>query len=178
LRVIGIEDDDVHLEGGHTLKSIVLADMLERRQEVAPHVVTIGPKLEQDASMLGKENVFRAWALERIGDYALARAALHVRSLVEEKLGDAISSFGPGTGTGKLFGINQQGVLFQILDPFKNIGVSLMPSYLMVPRKSISGVFAATTREYVACQYCPRKCEYRRRQFSGEYVPIKCEQNP
>jgi len=176
LGVKTIERDEVHLDGGHTLASVVLADMLERDQEIAAHVVTIGPRLEKEVSEAGRSSVFRAWVLENMGDHALAKAGAYVRSRIEERLGNAISGFGPGTGTGRLFGIEQQKVLFQILDPAKNIGVRLTPSYLMVPRKSVSGVFAATSMEYVACQYCPReKCQNRRKPFSGEYYSVRCE---
>jgi len=84
-------------------------------------------------------------------------------------LGDEVSSFGPGEGTGKLFGIEQQTVLFQILQPFNSIGVQLTPSLLMMPKKSVSGVFAITDEEYIACQYCPKKCENKSSAFRGEY---------
>jgi len=90
---------------------------------------------------------------------------------VEESLGDKVSDFGPGEGTGELFGIEQQTVLFRILQPLKSIGVQLTPSYLMIPKKSESGVFAVTDEEYVACQYCPKKCEYRETAFRGKYQP-------
>jgi hypothetical protein len=174
-RVMGIEGDEVILESGHTLKSVVLGDVLTREQEVAPYVVTIGSRLEEEASRLGVSNVFGAFVLEKVGDYAVSKASVQLRRLVENRLGAPVSGFGPGTGSGRLFGIEQQRVLFSILNPLKNIGVRLTPSCLMVPRKSISGLFAATLNEYVACQYCPREgCEGRRRPFAGEYVPIRC----
>ena len=40
---------------------------------------------------------------------------------------------------------------------------------LMMPKKSVSGVFAVTDEEYIACQYCPKKCEDRASAFRGEY---------
>ncbi|MEM2930376.1 MAG: vitamin B12 dependent-methionine synthase activation domain-containing protein [Thermoproteota archaeon] len=174
-RVMDIQGDEVLLEGGHTLKSVVLGDILTRGQEVVPYVVTIGPKLEEEASQLGASSVFGAFVLEKVGDYAVSKASIQVRRRVESRLGGRVSGFGPGTGSGKLFDIEQQRVLFSILNPLENIGVRLTPSYLMVPRKSVSGVFAVTPNKYVACQYCPREgCEGRRRSFLGEYIPIRC----
>ena len=173
--VMSIENDEIRLKSGHTLKSIVLADTLECGQTIVPRVVTIGPRLEKEASKEGRSSVLQGWILERMGDYALGKAVAHVRSLAEKSLGKAVSSFSPGSGTGRLFSIEQQDILFEILDPQRNIGVRLTESYLMVPRKSSSGVFAATRQEYVACQYCPRKCEFRGKPFSGEYVSIRCE---
>lgn len=175
-KVKSIEKDQVHLESGHAMKSIIMADMLENGQTIAPYVVTIGPKLERQVSEIAKGSILQAWILEKIGDHALGKASAYTGSCIEETLGSNMSGFGPGTGTGRLFGIEQQKVLFQILDPPRNIGVCLTSSYLMVPRKSVSGVLAATSRDYVACQYCPReRCESRRKPYSGEYYAFKCQ---
>jgi len=174
LEVEDINEDCVQLEGGHALRSLVLSDVLKRGQAVAPYVITIGPELEGEASSMSDRDVFGAWALGRIGDHALGKASFHVKSLIAHELGNGLSSFAPGTGTGKLFGLEQQAVLFQILDPTNSIAVTLTPGYLMIPIKSISGVFTTTMREYDACQYCPRECENRRKPFGGEYLDIEC----
>ncbi|MFB0502008.1 MAG: vitamin B12 dependent-methionine synthase activation domain-containing protein [Candidatus Bathyarchaeia archaeon] len=171
LELVKIAGNNVRLESGDVLKGVILADMLKRGQKVAPYVVTIGTKLEDCASKLARENVFLSYVLEQIGNYALEIAKGNIKLLVEKKLGDRVSDFGPGEGTGKLFGIEQQAVLFRILQPSKNVGVRLTPSYLMIPRKSMSGVFAVTDEEYIACQYCPKKCEHRTSAFKGEYRP-------
>ncbi len=171
LEVVKIEGNCVRLDSGDVLKGVILADMLRCGQKVAPYVVTLGPKLEDNASKLARNNVFLSFILDKIGNYALEIARGNIKLLVEKALGDKVSDFGPGEGTGKLFGIEQQAVLFRILQPLENIGVRLTPSYLMIPKKSVSGVFAVTDEEYVACQYCPKKCEERRSAFRGEYQP-------
>jgi len=176
VEVVRIERDSVRLESGDTLKGVILADMLRYGQKVAPYVVTIGPKLEKRASKLAEDNGLLAFLLDKIGNYALEIANENIRSLVEKTLGDKVSNFGPGEGTGKLFGIEQQTVLFQILQPFSSIGVRLTPSYLMIPKKSESGVFAVTDEEYIACHYCPTKCEDRASAFRGEYRPRRTSQ--
>lgn len=171
LEVVKIEGNCVRLDSGDVLKGVILADMLRCGQKVAPYVVTLGPKLEDYASKLARNNVFLSFILDKIGNYALEIARENIKLLVKKALGNKVSDFGPGEGTGKLFGIEQQAVLFRILQPLENIGVRLTPSYLMIPKKSVSGVFAVTDEEYVACQYCPKKCEERRSAFRGEYQP-------
>lgn len=171
LEVIRISGDCVYLEGGDVLKGLILADMLKPGQKVAPYVVTIGPKLEDRVSELSRGNVFLSFVLDKIGDHVLEIAEKNVKSLVEEALGGKVSAFGPGEGTGELFGIEQQEVLFRILQPYPRIGVRLTPNYLMIPRKSVSGVFAVTDEEYIACEYCPKECEDRKSAFKGEYRP-------
>jgi hypothetical protein len=169
-RVEAVEGDAVTLEGGHTLTSRILGDKLVCGQQVAPYVVTVGPKLEDEASRLGKINVFQSFVLERIADHAVGKAASEVRCRVGKQLEGPLSSFSPGTGTGELFRIEQQEVLFNMLDPATRIGVRLTPSFLMLPRKSVSGVFASTGKEYVACEHCPReRCQNRRIPYVGKY---------
>jgi len=167
VRVVHLNDDQVHLENGHLLRSIVLGDTLEAGQEILPHVVTVGPKLEERAHQ--EKNLFRAYLLEKIADHALEKACDYLKSYTGGKLGPVISAFSPGSGTGELFAIEQQEALFSMLEPSKNVGVTLTSSCLMVPRKSVSGVFAATREEYVSCAYCPKHCESRRRPYIGQY---------
>jgi hypothetical protein len=175
LKVNRIDGDLVQLEGDHVLRSLVLSDVLKCGQAVVPYVITIGQELEKEASRMSDRDVFGAWALGRIGDHALEKASRHLRFLAAHELGDGLSSFAPGAGTGKLFSLEQQAVLFAILDPPRNIAVSLTPSYLMIPIKSVSGVFAKARQDHIACQYCPRECENRRKPFSGEYQSVECK---
>ncbi len=54
--------------------------------------------------------------------------------------------------------------LFTILgedDVEKQLGVTLTDSFLMIPKKSICGVMAQTKGEFISCQVCTMKCEYR-----------------
>jgi hypothetical protein len=173
--VSGFEDDLVYLENGHALRGIVLRDMLDFGQEIIPYVVTIGPKLEGEISK--QKNLLHSFLLETIGNYALHKACGYLRSFAAERLGTgrSVSDFSPGTGTGELFDIEQQKPLFRMLNPATtSIGVHLTPSLLMVPRKSESGVLAATRQEYVACAHCPREpCESRSVPFVGEYQRVK-----
>lgn len=166
-RITNIKNDQVYLENDIVLRGAILADILEPGQEIVPYAVTVGHELENKTS--DEHNLLRKWIIEKTADYALEKTSSQVRSRVTERLGSVISTFTPGSGTGKLFGIEQQETLFRVLDPTKRIGVLLTPSYLMVPRKSVSGILAATREEYVACEYCPRACENRRRPLRGEY---------
>jgi hypothetical protein len=175
IEIRDIENDALLLMGSHVLNSVILADILESGQTIVPHVVTIGPRLEEKSSEEGKSNILRAWILDKIGNYALGKAIRYVKSCVENRLGNNLSRFEPGSEQGKLFSIEQQKILFDILDPSRHIAVNLTPNYLMIPLKSVSGVYAVTQHEYVACRFCPReKCDSRRKPFSGEYIATKC----
>lgn len=169
VEVAEIEGDNVHLRNGAKFKSIILGDLLKQGQNVAPYVATIGFRLDDELSKMNK-NKMESHILERMGIYALDMARRSLKDHVGEVLGNSLSSFSPGSGTGRLFELKNQSILFQILQPQENIGVKLTPSFLMTPKKTSSGIFAAVDEEYVACQYCPRECEYREVSYTGEYV--------
>jgi len=175
VRVLHLSDDQVRLENGHALRSIVLGDMLEVGQEIVPHVITVGPKLEERAHE--DKNLLHAYLLEKIADHALEKTRDYLRSYAGGRLGPILSTFSPGSGTGELFTLEQQAALFSMLEPNKNVGVRLMSSYMMVPRKSVSGVFGATREEYVSCVHCPRQCESRMRPYGGNYQRSRLTSN-
>ena len=64
VKVIDMENEEVFLENDYKINSLVLADMVACGQTIVPHVVTIGPKLEQKASQEAKNSVFRSFILE------------------------------------------------------------------------------------------------------------------
>jgi len=171
LPVTNIRDEQVRLEGNYSLKSVVLSDMLELCQEIAPYVITVGPRLEERAH--ADKNLLRSYLLEKIADHALGKAEVYLKSHTGKRLGAIISAFSPGSGTGELFGIDQQEVLFRVLDPAKNVGVHLSSSFMMIPRKSVSGIFAATRKEYISCAHCPKDCESRKTPYVGKYQRSK-----
>jgi hypothetical protein len=166
MKVTSIENDRIQLENGHALSSVVLGDLLERDQEILAYVATIGPRLEEEAE---QKSLLQSFLLDKVGNYAVNKACAYIKSHVASILGNIVSEFSPGSGTGELFAIEQQEPLFRILNPEASIEVRLS-SLMMIPRKSASGVFAATKEEYVSCEHCPRKCESRRALYKGAYL--------
>ncbi len=79
---------------------------------------------------------------------------------------EKISSMAPGSLAD--WPIEEQGPLFKLLgDVETSIGVQLTDSLLMLPAKSISGIFFPTAVSFVSCQLCPRKrCESRKAKYS------------
>ena len=166
MQVTGIENDRIQLENGHALSSVVLSDLLELGQEILAYVITIGQRLEEEAK---QKSLLQSFLLDKIGNYAVNKACAYIKSHVASILGSITSEFSPGSGTGELFVIEQQETLFRILNPEAAIGVRLSSSLMMIPRKSESGVFAATKEEYISCEHCTRKCESRRAPYKGAY---------
>jgi hypothetical protein len=63
--------------------------------------------------------------------------------------------------------IEEQAPLFKLLgDVDASIGVKLTDSMLMLPAKSISGVYFPADVSFFSCQLCPReRCESRKAKY-------------
>jgi arsenate reductase-like glutaredoxin family protein len=71
----------------------------------------------------------------------------------------------PGTGEAWVWPIEQQKQLFKILKYSHRIGVKLNDYGLMIPRKTLSGLFIPGDRAFIACDYCYREqCPSRRKR--------------
>ena len=157
-------NDAVHIEG-RRFKSHVLRKQLEDVGRVFPFVLTIGEALEKRAD--NSEDILEQYYLDEIGNIALRQA----RSGFEERLRrvfahQKIACMAPGSL--KDWPIQEQKPLFDLLgNATAAIGVELTPSYLMLPRKSLSGIYFPTERSFFSCQLCPReRCDSRKARYS------------
>jgi hypothetical protein len=80
------------------------------------------------------------------------------------------ATMNPGSGEASVWPIEQQTELFSLFgDVEEQVGVELLPSYLMMPEMSVSGIFFQTESTYVNCQLCQREnCPGRRAEFDCE----------
>jgi hypothetical protein len=74
----------------------------------------------------------------------------------------------PGSADVEVWPIEQQAVLFRLLgDVETEIGVVLSDHMLMMPNKSVSGVFFPSHSGWVSCEACTRQgCVGRRAPFN------------
>ncbi len=146
------------------LESHVLAKNLEEAQRVFPYVITIGNMLEDEVSR--SQSVMTGLCLDNMGDLALHSAKTHLKKVLLEKHGlGNLSHISPGQLDWPLA---QQKQLFSLFgDVESKIGVRLNDSYMMIPRKSISGIIFPTEVTFVSCQLCPREnCISRQADYS------------
>ena len=111
-------------------------------------------------------DLLEQYYLEGIADLALHYTIMHLEKHLKRKykLGQ-ISSMNPGSL--KDWPITQQKELFSIFtNTQKIIGVRLTDSFLMIPRKSVSGIYFPTEINFYSCQLCPREvCIGRRAPY-------------
>lgn len=159
-------DDGVVIEGLR-LTSSVLRKNLDKVERVFPFVVTIGKTFGQNMDTC--EDILEKFYLDTIGNVALNQVRLAFQDHLKRTYAIEKTAFmEPGSLVN--WPIEQQKPLFQLLgDVQASIGVRLTDSLLMLPAKSISGIYFPTETSFLSCQLCPKeRCESRRAKYSAE----------
>ena len=112
-------------------------------------------------------DLLESYYLDVIGNAALNSARRHLKGHLKSTFAvEKISSMAPGSLAD--WPIEQQAPLFDMLGNVEaEIGVKLNDSLLMLPAKSISGIYFPTEISFFSCQLCPReRCESRKAKYS------------
>ncbi|MFH1086037.1 MAG: vitamin B12 dependent methionine synthase [Chloroflexota bacterium] len=166
-------DDGVVIEGV-AFSSRVLRVNLERCYHVFPYLATCGTELNDHLRILAADDVLLQFWGEAIKQAALG-AAMAAFS------GDLAARFSPGQtsamnpGSLQDWPLRQQIPLFQLFgETAAQIGITLTPSCLMEPNKTVSGIRFPTEESFASCQLCPREgCPGRRAPFEPDLYERK-----
>ena len=151
---------------GLGFESAVLAMQLKNIHRVFAYVCTCGTEVD-DWSHNEKDYVVSLW-LDMIKEMFLREADAFLRDYIKNAYQfEKISSINPGSGNEENWPISQQSQLFSMIGGVKEeIGVSLTDSFLMIPTKSVSGLYFPSETEFVNCALCGREnCQGRRAEF-------------
>lgn len=152
---------------GQEFTSGVLRQLLENVGRVFPFVATCGTEL--DGIEVPASDMMAAYCLDSIKMIAVQAARRHLQGHLTEtySLGK-LSRMAPGSLED--WPIQEQRPLFDLLGDVEGaIGVRLTDKFLMIPVKSISGVFFPTEVRFESCQLCPRQvCSGRRAPYDSE----------
>jgi hypothetical protein len=153
-------EDEVVIDGV-SFRSRVLRRNLEGIGRVFPFVITVGEGF--DRLMDQTSDVLEKYLLDEIGNLSLREA----RRRFEDRLCSTfalkkISCMTPGSLED--WPIEEQEHLFSLLSGVEStLGVRLTESLLMIPRKSVSGIYFPTEVSFMSCQLCPReRCDFRK----------------
>jgi len=161
---IDAKAEDSVIIGGVLFKSKVLRKHLEKVERVFPYVVTIGKGVEDLEKTSG--DALEKYYLDLIGNAAVVKARDHLKSRLANRYGlGGLSYLGPGQL--KDWPLEEQKPLFSLLgDVERAVGVTLSDSLLMIPRKSLSGIYFPTEIPFMACQLCPKEsCPSRKARY-------------
>jgi len=156
--------DDALVIDGVRFASKVLRKNLDQVERVFPYLITIGPRLEEKARQ--SSDVLEQYYLDVIGTVALAGVRQHLLDYLCGKYGlEKVSFMSPGSL--KDGPLEQQRPLFALLaEGPASLGVSLTEAFLMLPKKTVSGICFPTEISFFSCQLCPRdQCESRKAAY-------------
>jgi hypothetical protein len=161
---IDAKAEDSVIIGGVLFKSKVLRKHLDKVERVFPYVVTIGKEVEDLEKTSG--DALEKYYLDLIGNAAVVKARDHLKSRLANRYGlGGLSYLGPGQL--KDWPLEEQSPLFSLLGDVESaVGVTLSESLLMIPRKSLSGIYFPTEIPFMACQLCPKEnCPSRKARY-------------
>ena len=153
---------------GKRFHSRVLRKNLEEVGRVFPVVMTVGERLEQEADRL---DMLERYYLDAIANLILTEARLHfIRHLCSRFGVEKLSWMSPGSL--QEWPIEQQQPLFELLPGVEDrLGVRLTDSFLMLPRKSVSGIYFPSETTFFSCRLCPReRCDNRKARYDEAVV--------
>ena len=157
---------DIH---GITFTSRVLRVNLDEVQRAFPYVATCGRELE--GITVPSEDFMRYYCLDAIKGMVMNTARNHLKTYLTKKFAlGQVSSMAPGSLED--WPITQQRELFSIFGSVEDlIGVKLTESFLMLPLKSVSGIYFPTQIRFESCQLCAREaCSGRRAPYDPDLV--------
>lgn len=157
---------DIH---GITFTSRVLRVNLDEVQRAFPYVATCGRELE--GITVPSEDFMRYYCLDVIKGMVMNTARNHLKTYLTKKFAlGQVSSMAPGSLED--WPITQQRELFSIFGGVEDlIGVKLTESLLMLPLKSVSGIYFPTQIRFESCQLCAREvCSGRRAPYDPDLV--------
>ncbi len=145
-----------------------IGEYLRDAERVAVFVATVGEEISLHAAAASKNgDAFAAWILDAVGSWAAEAAAealmLRLKPHLREQQALTLR-YSPGYCGMEM---TQQRKLFQLLQA-DAVGVTLLPSLLMHPLKSISGLVGLAPESAIQqyrspCEICPRtSCHMRR----------------
>ncbi|MGD8470049.1 MAG: vitamin B12 dependent-methionine synthase activation domain-containing protein [Desulfobacteraceae bacterium] len=155
---------DAVIVNGLRLESKVLRKNLDAVERIFPYVVSLGATLEQATGKMS--DLLEAYYLDAIGNIALTAVRKQLQDHLCNKFAlKKISFMSPGSLQD--WPIETQSQLFQLLPDLEaSIGVRLNKSFLMIPTKSVSGIYFQTAVSFFNCQLCQRgKCPGRKARY-------------
>ena len=167
IKVIDFQHNGLELEGGIKLSGPLVTEHLVGASYLAAAVCTVGSKIDDYASEVMEDDMILGLAIDGVGSTAVESLANEVCREIELK---AVSEgyqttipLSPGMiGWGVEDG---QPIIFELLET-EQIGVSLTPYCLMIPRKSLSmivGLGPNIISDARMCDYCTMRktCRYK-----------------
>ncbi len=173
--VEGLRHEKIYLAGGRTLSGPLVIELLAAAHQVIAVLCTVGDEIDAEVARLMPEDPPLALAFDGVGSAAAEALGMAVCAYFEQRAAEkgwqATLPLSPGMN-GWPTDVGQQ-QLFALLDP-DEVNVQLLPSSLMIPRKSVSfllGIGPDVSTAGETCDYCEleKTCRYRRKRNGASH---------
>lgn len=150
-----------------TFHSRVLRVNLDPIHRAFPYIATAGQELEEWQAT--QEDMLMQYYAGMINEMALEKARQELKDHLEKTFQVEDTSY-MSPGSLEDWPISEQRILFNLLgDPYKSIGVKLLPSLMMRPSQTVSGIRFASEETFQSCQLCPMEnCPHRKAPYDEE----------
>lgn len=147
-----LDEDHVRV-GDVAFTSPLLRQNMAELRRAFPYLATEGREMA-DWSLGLESSLDRMFACG-LREAAVKRAETLLEQTLVEQFGlKQVSSMNPGSL--KVWPLTEQTPLFELLAPLpEKLDVSLLPTLMMNPEYSVSGIFFQTDTKYYNCQLCP-----------------------
>jgi hypothetical protein len=156
-------DESIRLDGSVFSSSLMIRNF-KNIHRVFPYAVTCGTEVYKWAE--GVTDIIERYWVDNIMEAILRDMIIEMYNEIKRVYGiEKLSSMNPGSLEG--WPIQQQAQLFGLIGSVKeSTGITLTDSFLMIPQKSVSGIYFPSGSEYSNCKLCERKnCPSRRDPF-------------
>jgi len=167
LAIESVQHERLLLRGGQQLESKLLVQHLAAASRVIVILATIGEALEEQVSRIWETNMVYALALDGVGSAAVEALANAACQFFEKQAAEKGLQASIPLSPGMVDWPVEQGQtqIFRLLGDAGSI-VNLTPSYIMVPRKSLTmimGIGSEMESAGRACDYCIMResCRYQ-----------------
>lgn len=151
---------------GHKFRSSILGKKLKGKEKVYPFLKTCGTELAEYAKTL--TDMIDQFAFDAVMEFYMRQIGATSLAALENELPPehVVASSSPGSLID--WHISGQEELFNLFgDCAVKAGVSLTPSFLMFPVKSVSGIYFENTGVLHDCEICQKEnCPGRKVPFS------------
>ena len=150
---------------GIEFKSHILSKNVENVGKVFPYVVTAGQELEKID--VDEGDMFSSYILDLIKELILSKARESFEKILFKNVNIEKGSY-MSPGSLNDWPISEQKKLFDLLgDVEKAIGVKLLPTFIMEPVKTVSGIYFPAEFDFDSCMLCLREnCPSRKAAFN------------
>lgn len=162
---------------GVVFSSRVLRVNLDKAYRIFPYVATCGKELEEWSQ--GVTDLLEKFWADAIKEMAVKQTVKYLNGYLTEHFQPGkLSRMNPGSLAD--WPLPEQRALFSILeDGPGTIGVRLTDHFLMMPIKSVSGIWFPTEESFESCRLCSReKCPGRRAAYDPNLYARKYAKTP